>query len=125
MFRGAAIYGVLALVPLYFLPMPAVSPETYYGFIGCALVFQWLFWIIGGDPVKYRPLMLVAVAEKLVFAVPALALIGGREDTRPHRVLRRHGPFARHRLPDRPQPHRRLTNIKGGLHLTRMREAKK
>lgn len=76
MFRGAAIYGVLALVPLYFLPMPAVSPETYYGFIGCALVFQWLFWIIGGDPVKYRPLMLVAVAEKLVFAVPALALIG-------------------------------------------------
>lgn len=75
MFRGAAIYGVLSLVPLYFLPMPRMSPETYYGFIGCALVFQWLFWIIGGDPVKYRPLMLAAVAEKLVFSVPALFLI--------------------------------------------------
>src|SRR5690348_18394707 len=77
MFRGAAIYGVLALIPMCFLPMPPVSPETYYGFIGCALVFQWLFWIIGGHPAKYRPLMLAAVGEKLVFAVPALALIAG------------------------------------------------
>jgi len=75
MFRGAAIYGVLALLPLYFLPMPPVSPETYYGFIGCALVFQWLFWMIGGDPVKYRPLMFAAVAEKLVFSLPTLGLI--------------------------------------------------
>ena len=75
MFRGAAVYGVMSLVPLYFLPMLPVSPETYYGFIGCALVFQWLFWIIGGDPAKYRPLMLAAVAEKLVFSVPALLLI--------------------------------------------------
>ena len=75
MFRGAAIYGVLSLVPLYFLPMPAVSPETYYGFIGCALVFQGLFWMTGGDPVRYRSLMLPAVAEKLVFSVPALGLI--------------------------------------------------
>jgi len=50
MFRGAAIYGVLPLVPLYFLPMPAVSPETYYGFIGCALVFQWLFWMPAAIP---------------------------------------------------------------------------
>ena len=82
MFRGAAIYGVLVLVPMYFLPMPPVSPETYYGFVGCALVFQWLFWIIGGDPLKYRPLMLAAVAEKLVFSVPALALIAaGRTPT--------------------------------------------
>src|SRR5689334_1667532 len=79
MFRGAAIYGVLSLVPMYFLPMPPVSPETYYGFIGCALVFQWLFWIIGGDPVKYRPLMLPCVLEKLVFSVPALLLIAWNE----------------------------------------------
>ena len=82
MFRGAAIYGVLSLVPLYFLPMPPVSPETYYGFIGCALVFQWLFWIIGGNPVRYRQFMLPAVAEKFVFSVPALSLIAaGRTPT--------------------------------------------
>ena len=75
MFKGAAIYGVVALIPLYFLPPPADRPEIYYGFIGVALVFQWLFWIIGGDPVRFRVLMLPAVAEKLVFAVPALALV--------------------------------------------------
>ena len=81
MFRGAAIYGVLALLPMYALPAPADRPDTYYGFVGCALVFQWLFWIIGGDPARYRSLMLPAVAEKLVFAVPALWLATvGRAD---------------------------------------------
>ena len=75
MFRGAAIYGVVALMPLYFLPAPADRPEVYYGFIGVALVFQWLFWIIGGNPVRFRMLMLPAVAEKLVFAIPALVLV--------------------------------------------------
>jgi hypothetical protein len=73
-FRGAAIYGVLVLVPLYLVPAPPVRPDSYYGFLGCALVFQSLFWIIGGDPRKYRALMLPSVAEKLVYAVPALLL---------------------------------------------------
>ena len=75
MFRIAAIYGVLVLTPMYFLPPPIKRADAYYGFIGCALIFQWLFWIIGGDPVRYRVLMLPAVAEKLVYAVPALALV--------------------------------------------------
>ena len=88
MFRGAAIYGVAALLPLYFLPPPVDRPDVYYGFIGIALVFQWLFWIIGGDPVRFRALMLPAVAEKLVFAVPALALVA--EDRAPRLVI----PFA-------------------------------
>jgi hypothetical protein len=74
MFRWAAIYGVIVLAPLYLQPLPANAPETALGFIGLALVFQWVFWIIGGDPVKYRALMLPAVAEKLVFGVPAVAL---------------------------------------------------
>jgi len=74
MFRGAAIYGVIVLTPLYLLPPPPVGAENFYGFVGCALVFQCVFWILGGDPLKYRALMLPGVAEKLVFAVPALAL---------------------------------------------------
>ena len=73
-FRGAAIYGVLVLVPMYAIAPPTARPDTYYGFIGCALVFQWLFWIIGGDPLRYRSLMLPSIAEKLVYAVPALVL---------------------------------------------------
>ena len=74
MFRGAALYGVAVLLPLYFQPLPATGKETVLGFIGLALVFQWVFWIIGSNPAKYRALMLPAVAEKLVFGLPAVAL---------------------------------------------------
>ena len=74
MFRGAAIYGVIVLAPLYLTPLPPTMGETLLGFIGLALVFQGLFWVIGSDPARYRALMPLAVAEKLVFGVPALAL---------------------------------------------------
>lgn len=74
MFRWAAIYGVIVLAPLYFTPLPPLMGETLLGFIGLALVFQGVFWVIGGDPQKYRALMPLAVAEKLVFGVPVLAL---------------------------------------------------
>lgn len=74
-FRGAAIYGALVLTPLYFVPTPpGARPEINLGFIGLALVFQGVFWIIGSDPPRYRALMPLAVLEKLVFAVPALTL---------------------------------------------------
>lgn len=75
MFRWAAIYGVIVLLPLYFAPLPPQGGEISLGFIGLALVFQAVFWIIGGDPQKYRALMLPAVAEKLVFGVPVMALV--------------------------------------------------
>lgn len=74
-FRWAAVYGVLVLAPLYLVPLPAVEPHNRLGFIGTALAFQWVFWLIGGDPVRYRALMFPAVAEKLVFSVPALILV--------------------------------------------------
>jgi hypothetical protein len=74
MFRWAAIYGVIVLLPMYLLPLPAQGAEVLLGFTGLALVFQWVFWIIGGDPAKYVNLMLPAVAEKLVFGVPAVTL---------------------------------------------------
>ena len=75
MFRWAAIYGVIVLTPLYLTPMPHVGAEVFLGFVGLALVFQGVFWTIGGDPVKYRALMPYAVAEKLVFGLPALVLL--------------------------------------------------
>ena len=74
MFRWAAIYGVIVLTPMYFTPLPELGAEVLLGFVGLALVFQGVFWVIGGDPVKYRALMPLAVAEKLVFGGPALAL---------------------------------------------------
>jgi len=74
-FHWAAIYGVVTLVPLYFLPPPpGARIEINLGFIGLALVFQGVFWVISRDPRRFLPLMPLAMLEKLVFAVPALAL---------------------------------------------------
>ena len=61
MFRWAAIYGVFVLTPLYFTPLPREGAEVLLGFVGLALVFQAVFWTIGGDPAKYRALMPNAV----------------------------------------------------------------
>ena len=78
-FRGAAVYGAGALLAACLRPAPAGDALFFYGFVGTALAFQFAFWIIGGDPVRHRPLMLAAVAEKLAFAVPvAAAATAGR-----------------------------------------------
>lgn len=84
-FLIAAIYGFVVLVPQYFLegktgrdfPPPITHPEYFYGFIGVALAWQIVFLIISRDPVRYRPLMLVAVVEKAAFGLPAIALYSG------------------------------------------------
>lgn len=81
-FRVAAIYGILALAPQYFLeervgrdyPPPITHPEHFYGFVGVALAWQFLFLVIAKDPVRFRPAMPVAVVEKLAFGVPAIVL---------------------------------------------------
>ena len=86
-FLIAGIYGLMALVPMYFMEAqigidtpPAIThPEYFYGFIGVAVAFQLVFIIVSTDPQKYRPLMLAAIVEKLSFAVAAaLLLINGR-----------------------------------------------
>ncbi len=74
-FRGAAIFGVLALTPGYAADPAPAAALTHFGFTGVALAFQIVFWIIAGDPVRYRPLMLASVAEKLAFVVPAVLLV--------------------------------------------------
>ncbi len=81
-FLGAAIYGLIVLLPQYFLEAktgrdfpPAIThPEYFYGFIGIAVAWQLVFLIISRDPVRYRPVMPVAVVEKIAFGVPAIAL---------------------------------------------------
>lgn len=81
-FLIAGIYGLLALLPQYFLeemngrdfPPAITHPEYYYGFVGVALVWQIVFLIISRNPVKYRPLMIPAILEKAVFGIPVLIL---------------------------------------------------
>lgn len=67
-FLTAAIYGVLVLAPGLFAPPPSdASPEFYYGFIGSALVWQFAFFLISRNPLRFRSLMLIAVLEKFAF----------------------------------------------------------
>lgn len=81
-FLGAAIYGLIALLPQYFLeektgrdfPPAITHPEYYYGFIGVAVAWQLVFLIISRDPVRFRPIMLAAILEKASFGLPAIAL---------------------------------------------------
>jgi hypothetical protein len=85
----AGIYGVAALIPMYFQEAsvaltqpPAIThAEYYYGFIGVALAWQVLFFQLSRDPLRFRPMMIPATLEKLAFGVAALVL------------------YAQHRLP--------------------------
>ncbi|QDV35461.1 hypothetical protein [Tautonia plasticadhaerens] len=81
-FLVAGGIGLLMLLPFYGLearigrdlPPPITHPEYYYGFTGVAVAWQVAFLVIGSDPARFRPLMLVGVIEKLSFGVPTLAL---------------------------------------------------
>lgn len=82
-FLIAGIYGLLALVPMYFMETqigidtpPAIThAEYFYGFIGVAVAFQIVFIIISTDPQKYRPFMLASIVEKFSFAIAAAVLL--------------------------------------------------
>ena len=81
-FGIAGVYGILVIAPLYFAEAqiaqndpPAIThPEFFYGFIGVTLAWQLVFLVIARNPVRYRPLMLVSVLEKLAYGIPAIAL---------------------------------------------------
>jgi hypothetical protein len=80
-FAIAGIYGLIVLLPLYFAePLlaaraPVNHPEYFYGFIGAASVFQLVYLTIARDPVRFRPLMPLAVLAKLNFFVAVVILV--------------------------------------------------
>jgi hypothetical protein len=71
-FRIAAVFGVLVLTPLYFMfdlvgrqdPPPITHPQFYYGFVGVALVWQFVYFMVGTDPVRFRPMIVPATLAK-------------------------------------------------------------
>ena len=86
-FLAAGVYGLLVLLPFYFLERqigrdqpPAIThPEYYYGFLGVAVAWQVAFLLIGRDPARYRPLMIPAMIEKFSFVLAVAALyVNGR-----------------------------------------------
>jgi hypothetical protein len=82
-FRVAGIWGLSVLTPLYFMfdligrndPPPITHPGFFYGFVGVALAWQIAFIFIATDPVRYRPLMIPSVLEKVSFAAPVIILV--------------------------------------------------
>jgi hypothetical protein len=81
-FWAAGIWGVLVLTPLYFIydligrqdPPAITHPGFYYGFAGVALAWQFAFFVIAKDPVRFRIMMIPAVLEKIGFGVPTVVL---------------------------------------------------
>src|SRR6266481_5978450 len=81
-FWVAGIWGVLVIMPLYFLfdligkndPPAITHPGFYYGFVGCALAWQIAFLIIGTNPVRLR-MMIPSVVEKFTFGVAVVTLV--------------------------------------------------
>ncbi len=81
-FLVAGIYGLVVMLPQFFLeqrigvdtPPPITHPEFFYGFICVVIAFQVLFLILSTDPVRYRPMMLAAVLEKIGFPIAVVLL---------------------------------------------------
>jgi hypothetical protein len=81
-FLIAGIYGLIVLVPQYFLedklgrdyPPPITHPEYFYGFLGIAVAWQVAFLVIARDPVRYRMLMIPAILEKASFGFATIVL---------------------------------------------------
>lgn len=82
-FLVAGIYGLLILSPLYFMenrigletPPAITHPEYFYGFVGVALAWQVLFLVLSTDPVRYRPMILPAILEKVTWGTALIVLL--------------------------------------------------
>lgn len=82
-FLIAGIYGLLVLLPQYFLiekagsdaPPPINHPEYYFGFVGVAIAFQIVFLLIASDPLRYRPIILATIVEKFSFGIATAILL--------------------------------------------------
>lgn len=76
-FLIAGIYGLIALLPMYLLEdktgrdFPAAISHFEYssGFIGVTVAWQILFLTLSTDPLRYRPMMIPAILEKVLFVV--------------------------------------------------------
>ncbi len=78
----AALYGLIALVPQFFLedktgrdfPPAITHPEFFYAFLGVALAWQLAFVLIARDPIRFRPMMIPSALEKIAFGITGVSL---------------------------------------------------
>jgi hypothetical protein len=82
-FWTAGVWGLLIITPLYFMftligkqdPPAITHPAFYYGFVGCALAWQFAFLLIAHDPVRFRPMMVPAMVEKFTYGMAVVVLV--------------------------------------------------
>ena len=81
-FQIAGWFGIILQVPQYFMevrtgqdyPPPINHPEYYYGFLGVTIAFAILFLFIAKDPIRYRPMMIPSIIEKISFPAAVIVL---------------------------------------------------
>jgi hypothetical protein len=81
-FLIAGIYGILVLSPIYFMegtigrqtPPAITHAEYFYGFVGVGLAWQFPFLVLSTDPVRYRPMILPSILEKVAFGTALVVL---------------------------------------------------
>ncbi len=82
-FLVAGIWGVLILVPLYFMfdligqrdPPTITHPGFFYGFVSLGLAWQIAFLFIARDPLRFRPLMIPSMVEKFGYGITVVVLV--------------------------------------------------
>ena len=83
-FIAAGVWGIVVLTPLYFLidisggqsAAPATYPQFVYGFLSVAMAWQIAFLMIGASPVRFRPLMIASMVEKVGHVMTVAVLYG-------------------------------------------------
>jgi hypothetical protein len=84
-FLIGGIWGLVVLAPFYLrfdaigraTPPAITHPEFYYGFLSVALAWQLAFLVIAADPIRFRPMMAVAMVEKFGY-VASIAVLYAR-----------------------------------------------
>src|SRR6185312_7565122 len=82
-FYIAGACGVISVAPQYFMeqtinrqnPPSSTHPMFFYGFVGVTVAWQLLFFAIGRQPVRLRPVIPFAALEKLSFGIGAMVLL--------------------------------------------------
>jgi hypothetical protein len=80
-FLAACGWGAVTLLPLPFMRhavengVPLTHLEYFYGFVGTAIAFQFVFWRIASAPREFLPMMPACMLEKAAFGLPVLWLV--------------------------------------------------
>jgi hypothetical protein len=82
LFLGAGIYGMVVLVPMFFLehllgeyePPSITHAEFYYGFVCTAFAWQTVYLMMFRDPLRLRPMLIPAIIGKAGFAISVYLL---------------------------------------------------